>query len=245
MHESCIPRGGAHPPESFENAEDAQTGEKGEAAENAQTGENAEDAQIDENADDLGLSLANQWQDSEITPDGGAVDVSEPGGFTEDVENVVTAWALGLVDQIRYLQRRQGLSGRDFAAMVLVGSHPDGSMDWLQRRLGLTQSGTVRLIDRLAAANLLRRQRAGRSMRLALTGAGQHVLAELTADRRAVVRSALGGLSDADRGTLGRLVGRMLASTRRARADADTTCRWCDWSGCTEGCPVDRSVTAE
>jgi hypothetical protein len=31
------------------------------------------------------------------------------------------------------------------------------SMDWLQARAGLTQSGTVRLVDRLTDAPLLRR----------------------------------------------------------------------------------------
>ncbi len=126
-------------------------------------------------------------------------------------------------------------------------------MEWLQRRLGVTQSGTVRLVDRLAAANLVRRERAGRSMRIALTGAGQHIVAELTAERRAVVRNALAGLSDADRQAFGRLAGTMLGGIPRARADADAICRWCDWSGCADscadgcpdGCPVDRSVTAE
>ncbi|MGC4938169.1 hypothetical protein [Kribbella sp. DT2] len=33
--------------------------------------------------------------------------------------------------------------------MTLIESHPDRSVDWLLARIGLTLSGTARLIDRL------------------------------------------------------------------------------------------------
>lgn len=48
-----------------------------------------------------------------------------------------------------------GLGLRDVAALTLVASHEGCSVDWLRSRIGLTQSGTVRLVDRLGPERMM------------------------------------------------------------------------------------------
>jgi hypothetical protein len=50
------------------------------------------------------------------------------------------------------------------------------------------------------------------------------------------------GLNDRDVAGLNALLAKSLRATDRARAEADATCRTCDWPACGEDCPVDLSV---
>jgi DNA-binding MarR family transcriptional regulator len=79
-------------------------------------------------------------------------------------------------DRIRVATLPAGLGLRDAAALPLIGSHPGCSADWLWARIGLTQSGTVRLVDRLEGLEYLSREKAGRSVRLTLLAAGKAAL---------------------------------------------------------------------
>jgi len=163
-----------------------------------------------------------------------------------DDANVVAAWALGAVDAVAGGYGRAGLAEREVAALVLVGSHPGAGADWLSPRLGLTQSGTVRLIDRLAEAGLIERgaPAAGRRVPLALTAAGRQRLGQATAARAAAIGTVTAALTEAERQELARLTAKALAGTARERAAADTACRLCDWPRCPRPCPVDASVPA-
>src|SRR5690242_7573877 len=89
--------------------------------------------------------------------------------------NLWAAWTLRSHDVLT-AALPDGLGLRDAAALTLVESHPDCSVDWLLARIGLTQSGTVRLIDRLESLGYLTRARAGRAVRLTLLPAGRDVL---------------------------------------------------------------------
>jgi DNA-binding MarR family transcriptional regulator len=134
-----------------------------------------------------------------------------------------------------------GLGLRDVSALTLVGSHPGCSADWLWARIGLTQSGTVRLLDRLEALGYVRRARAGRSLRLTLLKAGEEALHGWNQAREDASNAVLGGLTPAQRVQFTELLERGLRRTARVRGEADTTCRLCDWQAC-QTCPVDRSV---
>ncbi|ADB32883.1 transcriptional regulator, MarR family [Kribbella flavida DSM 17836] len=154
--------------------------------------------------------------------------------------NVWAAWTLRSHDVLTGALP-PGLGLRDVAALTLIASHEGCSADWLWNRIGLTQSGTVRLIDRLEKLGYVARARQGRAIRLSLEPAGTAALATWNERREAAAAEALGGLSDDDRRQLNDLLGRGLRATERARDAADATCRLCDWPAC-ERCPVDESV---
>jgi DNA-binding MarR family transcriptional regulator len=117
-------------------------------------------------------------------------------------------------------------------------------VDWLHRRLGITQSGTVRLLDRLQQSDLITRDhRAGqREVEITLTDAGRRALASGLDARAEALQALLAPLSDSDQRQLIKLISKALAAGTRSRDAADVACRLCDWPGCGPGCPVDRSV---
>jgi DNA-binding MarR family transcriptional regulator len=154
--------------------------------------------------------------------------------------NLWAAWTLRSHDVLTSALP-SGLGLRDAAALTLIDSHPGCSVDWLPARIGLTQSGAVRLVDRLESLGYLARARAGRAVRLSLLPPGQDALREWNQAREAAGDEALGGLSPAQREQLTALLGQALSNTQRRRVEADTTCRLCDWSAC-RTCPVDASV---
>jgi DNA-binding MarR family transcriptional regulator len=123
----------------------------------------------------------------------------------------------------------------NFAAQPQVGL--------LNRMLGLTPSGAVRLVDRLEADGHLRRGPGpdGRSTTVRLTARGRRTARRAAAARLAVLMDALSVLSDAERETLDQLVGKVLVGLKRDRGATRFMCRLCDATACghAEGrCPV-------
>jgi hypothetical protein len=109
--------------------------------------------------------------------------------------------------------------------------------------VGLTQSGTVRLVDRLTARQLLRRGvSTGRGVPLHVTVPGEQCLDQWRQARDAVVDDLLAGLGEDQRRDLVGAMALALAAESRVRRQADATCRTCSWAQCGQDCPVDRSV---
>jgi DNA-binding MarR family transcriptional regulator len=161
------------------------------------------------------------------------------------MSNVVTAWALSLHDELEAVAEELGIGVRDIAAMTLVASHPEVPVDWLRTRIGLSQPGTVRLLDRLSAAGLVRRSaREGRTVHLTVTASGQDLLRRWTSQRDRAVQRLAAGLTAEQQAELTELMAQTLSTPDRPRAQADQTCRTCDWAACGDDCPVDRSVRA-
>jgi DNA-binding MarR family transcriptional regulator len=159
--------------------------------------------------------------------------------------NVVAAWVMSAHDQLLTGMRKVDLEPRELAALTLVISHDGCSLDWLRSRVGLTQSGTVRLVDRLTARGLLRRVPAtGRSVPLGVTRRGAQRLARWHQARDETVEGLLADLPSGQRRALIDSMGAGLAAHERERPQADATCRTCSWEECGKGCPVDRSVAA-
>lgn len=159
--------------------------------------------------------------------------------------NVIAAWALALHDSLDAAARDAGLGARELAALTLVAEHGGCSVDWLCRRVELTQSGTVRLVDRLVSQGMLERGTPrGRMVPLYATEAGEARLAAWREARDAVVACATAGLSTAERARLAAAMAASLEAQRRSRPQADATCRTCTWASCGDDCPVDRSVQA-
>lgn len=157
--------------------------------------------------------------------------------------NVVVAWVFMVQDRLREEMRRIGVEQRDLAALTLVAAYEDCSQDWLRARIDLTQSGTVRLVDRLAARGFLARgQSSGRGVPLRLTADGSALLDQWAQARDQVVASVLETLPEPTGAVLVQGMTDALGAQPRLRAEADANCRVCTWPACGADCPVDRSV---
>jgi DNA-binding MarR family transcriptional regulator len=118
------------------------------------------------------------------------------------------------------------------------------SIDMLRQVLGLTSSGTVRLVDSLVRAGYVRR-RAGadaRSTAITLTASGRAAAKRVAAARAAVLSTALEPLSEQERAVLADAVGKVLVGLMRPPGATRWNCRQCDTVTCRgerqDGCPV-------
>lgn len=138
----------------------------------------------------------------------------------------------------------------DTAAIALSALHQfldDPSVDLLRRVLGLTPSGTVRLVDRLQEAGYIRRRpgRDGRSVSLHLTASGHRAAERVAAARGDVLLDALSVLDGTEREALERMLSRMLVGLMRGPGAVRWMCRLCDATACghaTGGCPVAKAA---
>jgi MarR family transcriptional repressor of emrRAB len=132
-----------------------------------------------------------------------------------------------------------------------------GSVTQLSSVLGLTHSGTVRLVDRLGAEGLVERVGAqdGRAVSLVLTRSGRRMALRIRQAREASVASALSALTSDQVDDLGAALDTMLTAITHARLEERSTrshdrpqpwlCRLCDFAACgrSEGnCPVNNAV---
>jgi DNA-binding MarR family transcriptional regulator len=163
---------------------------------------------------------------------------------TRDV-NVIGAWVLQMADSVLSNIEESGLAAREAAALVLVSTHPGCGIEWLTARLGLTQSGTVRLVDRLVSQQWLVRAEGStrRSVRLQVTEPGQRRIDEVLGERGQTLARLLAPLTDEELQVLAGLADRLLKQSGRDRCAADRACRLCDWPSCEPECPVNQSVT--
>jgi DNA-binding MarR family transcriptional regulator len=157
--------------------------------------------------------------------------------------NVVAAWILAGHDRLREGMRSAGVDDRELAAVTLVSTHDGCTVEWLRVRIGLTQSGTVRLVDRLSERGMLQRgPSTGRGVPLHLTPDGEQLLQEWHEVRERTVQGLLTAVPVEQRAGLVQAMATALLSEERARPQADATCRTCSWPECGQDCPVDRSV---
>ncbi len=156
--------------------------------------------------------------------------------------SVVSAWTLLTRDLLDAAAVEADVDIREASALNLIETRPGRTIDWLGTRVGLSHSGTVRLVDRLERAGWARRTRAGREVGLSITASGRTVLRRWRRAADAAVEVAVGQLSPHQTATLVQLLSSSLEGTSRRRVEADTTCRTCDWRACGDPCPVDRSV---
>ena len=158
--------------------------------------------------------------------------------------NVVVAWIATAQDRLDDGVAELGLHPRELAALTLVHTHEGCSLEWLRPRVGLTQSGTVRLVDRLAARGLLARgPSTGRGVPLRVTADAVALLDRWKDVRDGIVDGLLVGVrAEARRSIVDGMAAALLAHGRR-RVEADLSCRRCSWAECGDDCPVDHSVT--
>ncbi|MDH3737969.1 MAG: MarR family winged helix-turn-helix transcriptional regulator [Alphaproteobacteria bacterium] len=155
--------------------------------------------------------------------------------------NLLGAAVLGLHDELRAaVESSSGHSGETPAAIVAIGHQPGLSNDRLSQLLGLTHTGTVRLIDRLAADGLVDRRRAahdGRGVALYLTADGAAQRGEILSARATAMMRVLARLGGHEQKTLAALLGKLLQTVSRDDTHKLRICRLCDGPACGE-CPI-------
>ena len=166
------------------------------------------------------------------------------------VANRLGAMALTLSDGVREAtEAATGMAGGIPAALVSLREWADGrSVDVLAEAMRVSHSRAVRVVDRLEAAGLARREADpsdGRRALVWLEPAGRE-LAERALDARSrVLLFPLEKLDAADARDLERLLGALLDATTVDVRAAKGTCRLCDAAACGhyEGaCPVTRAA---
>jgi DNA-binding MarR family transcriptional regulator len=171
--------------------------------------------------------------------------------------NLLAVAALGLTDRLHELGP-QAAGVEDFTAatalVALLDFSPDGSLRQLSEILALTHSGAVRLVDRLEAAGLVRREtgRDERSRAVVLTRKGRTAALAMRAHRESVTAALLEGLGDRRRTQLTSVCEVLVANLTRQRLTQRASshlpaggalCRWCDFAACGRpagNCPAAR-----
>lgn len=154
--------------------------------------------------------------------------------------NLLGALSLAVMDRIEQGARDiSGHGGETPAALVVIGYGPGMTNDKLRRILGLSHSGTVRLVDRLVSDRLVERRpgKDGREVALYLTAAGAAARNDLMVSRISAVASLLDVLSPAETKRLGTLIGALLARQDTSELNRFMICRMCDDRVCTN-CPL-------
>jgi DNA-binding MarR family transcriptional regulator len=165
---------------------------------------------------------------------------------TARTANLLGALAVALGDELRTATETAAAHGASApAALVVIGTYPGRTIDALRPALGLSHSGTVRLVDRLAADDLVVRGAGtdGRSVSLQLTASGRSAMRGLLTERRRALDRPLAALTVAERRQLERISEKLLAAMTHTQAQADQFCRLCDETVCpTARCPVECAI---
>jgi DNA-binding MarR family transcriptional regulator len=168
--------------------------------------------------------------------------------------NLVGALALAVDDSVRdAAEAATGLGAAAPAALVSLHEFLDhGSIERLSGAVGLSHSGAVRLVDRLAQGGFVERHGGanGREVAITLTERGHLAARAVLAARAAAVRGLVEELSLAEQRSLVVISEKLLAAITRQRLEARAEghvpaggwlCRLCDSSDCgrAEGaCPT-------
>ena len=168
----------------------------------------------------------------------GAVDLDQTG-------NLLGALSLMIADQMADAMGEAGGRPESAAAALSALLHflDRPSVDLLRQVLGLTSSGTVRLLDKMVESGYAERGPGAdrRSTTVTLTGAGRAAANRVSAARTGVLHGALAGLTAAERDVLRQVMGKVLVGLMREPGAVRWMCRLCDIGACrgaAGGCPV-------
>jgi DNA-binding MarR family transcriptional regulator len=170
--------------------------------------------------------------------------IAAPKGRTA---NLLGALALAVSDHVSETAvDRRGYSQTAAAALSALEQFLDRpSVDQLSRVVGLTQSGGVRLVDRLEFDGLVRRGSAAdaRLTTVSLTAAGRRVSRRLARSRLETLDGFLAPLSPKEQDEFAALAGRVLVGMIRAPGASRWICRRCDLAACGRPigqCPIEQ-----
>ena len=170
------------------------------------------------------------------------------------LSNLLAVVALHVDGQVQAnAEDAAGLGSAGSAALVALAEFADGgSIERLRDVIGLTHSGCVRLVDRLARDGFVERRPGDdkRAVAVVLTRRGRGAARRIAAARVRAVESLIADLDGDDRQHLLELCGHMLRTATSERLAARATnvpppggwlCRMCDFAACGRDvglCPV-------
>jgi DNA-binding MarR family transcriptional regulator len=170
---------------------------------------------------------------------------TRPAGADTRLANLVGALALALGERIRAATEdaTDHPAGGPALLVALDGRGRGASVDEVRQVVGLSPSGAVRLVDRLARAGLVVRRPGPdrRTRSVELTDAGRDAAARARSARAAALSEVLGALTAAQRAELTPLVEDLVAALTRQRLDQRARgevpsdgwlCRLCDVDAC-------------
>lgn len=156
--------------------------------------------------------------------------------------NLLGATALAVTDlALAGATSAAGVSASGTAALVVLSGAKGVSVTELGRRVGLSQSAAVRMVDSLAAAGLVeRRPGQARWVTVRLTPAGRRAARTALAARGGPLTEVVAGLDERDQATLDELLGKLLTRLYGQVGNSELLCRLCDRPTCTAhaACPV-------
>ena len=160
--------------------------------------------------------------------------------------NLLGAFTVAMHHQVlQRINADQRIGGEGPAAVVLIGTNPGKTVDFLARALELSHSGTVRLVDRLAAEEWVERRPGTdkRAVALHLTKAGHHRMRLILRARRECIENVLGALSAKEQKSLTSALEGMLEKMTTSEQMADSICRLCEEESCPQpDCPVTQAL---
>jgi MarR family transcriptional repressor of emrRAB len=163
--------------------------------------------------------------------------------------NLLGALALTITERTAAsLREGAAVAGSDAMALIALRNYAEGAtLETLRTGLGLSQPGTVRLIDRLSARGLVERRRSERDARalaLHLTDAGQRAVDDALAARATITTEVLEALDERERERLTGLLETMLRAQTSDGVSAQRICRLCDGDACghPDRCPVTQAI---
>ena len=186
--------------------------------------------------------------------------MSQTRSSHQHAANVLGALSLVVADRMNAAVEAVAALGPSApAALAALHEFLDGgSVTQLSSVLGLSHSGTVRLVDRLAVEGLVERIGAqdGRAVSVVLTSSGRRVALRIRQARSKALTSALSALTSDEVDNLAAALDTMLTTITLSRAEERSAhshdrpqpwlCRLCDFAACgrSEGnCPVNNAVT--
>jgi DNA-binding MarR family transcriptional regulator len=168
-----------------------------------------------------------------------------PSAALDRPANLLGALSLVIADRMTDAMAAEGGRPESGAAALCALLHflDRPSVDRLRQVLGLTSSGTVRLVDKLEESGYVGRGPGadGRSVSIFLTEQGRGAAQRVADARAGVLEGALAALTPDERQTFDRVAGKVLAGLIRGPGATRWMCRLCDTGVCrgtAGGCPV-------
>jgi DNA-binding MarR family transcriptional regulator len=193
--------------------------------------------------------VASPLSPSTTTSDGTGPSAGRPE--FDRAANLLGALSLAMADRMAgVIEGSAAASATAATALSALNDFLDGaSVDLLAQVLGLTSSGTVRLVDRLSESGYVRRAPGAdaRTTSIVLTEAGRRVAASVATARADLLSGALSELTADERRVFEGVTGRVLAGLVRGPGATRWICRLCDTTVCgrAEGhCPLANASAA-
>ncbi len=159
--------------------------------------------------------------------------------------NLLGALAVGCCDVQQNAMAELQLPSADLAALLAVHARPGSTVGEIAATTGLTHSGAVRVLDRLASMGAIER-RIGldrRTVALRCTTAGRRKAERALALRQAALGSVVQGLTKRELEVFRTVAQKLLSRLPQDQRDAWRICRLCDHGVCRgTDCPVGSAV---